>query len=146
MNSVRLGGVRHSCRFGSTKEAPQARSPVPPSEPLGQRAKRDAADDRADVVADGDQANFMRREAMLHLHEDRIKTLRAVAEEVECGHQKNRIDAESPMRFEHAQRVAAPATSAKHRRRWRRHWSTSGCDECARSQFTELQIPRYAGR
>ena len=49
----------------------------------------------------------MRRKLVLDFQEGRIEVLRAVAEEIERGHQQDRIDAEPPMRFQDRQRVAA---------------------------------------
>ena len=80
---------------------------APPAEALRQRAERDAADDRADIVDDGDQADLVRGKAVLHPQEGRIKVLRAVAEEVERGHQQHGVDAEPPVRLQDRERVAA---------------------------------------
>jgi hypothetical protein len=70
-----------------------------PAEMFGERAERDAADDGVDIVDDRDEADLMRREAVLDFKERRVKVLGAVAEEVESGHEQDRVDAETPMRL-----------------------------------------------
>ena len=64
---------------------------------LRERTERYTADNGADVVDDRYQADLMRAKSMLDLQEGRVKVLGAVAEEIERGHQQDRIDAQTPM-------------------------------------------------
>ena len=62
------------------------RPPAP--ERLADGAKRQPAQDRADIVDHGDAAHRVVAEMALLLQEGRIKVLRAVAEEIERRHQQ----------------------------------------------------------
>src|SRR5580658_1588021 len=70
---------------------------VAATEAFRPRAEEDAAQDGADVVDDGDGADGMARKLVLDLEEGRVEILRAVAEEVERGHQQDDIEEELPV-------------------------------------------------
>src|SRR5271165_5543994 len=69
---------------------------APSAEAFGQTAKRYSSDNGADVVDDRYQADLMRTKAVLDLQKSRVKVLSAVAEEIERGHQQDRVNAEAP--------------------------------------------------
>jgi hypothetical protein len=67
------------------------------AENLRQRAESQAAEDRADIVDHLNHGDLVRLEPVIDFEKGRIDILRAVAEEIEAGHEADGIDRQPPM-------------------------------------------------
>jgi hypothetical protein len=87
--------------IGSTRRAASDRAA--PSDPLREGTEARAADGRADVVDDGDDADGLGRQMMLRLQKCRIEILRSVAQKIERGHEHDHEDDDPPVAGDRAE-------------------------------------------